>query len=78
MKHAIMSDFNTIKSDLMQQKKNREEFYESLINKLVKDTLMLKDVLADEKRERQETHHEVLKAIKSMRSKFLNIHEVGF
>lgn len=78
VRHAIVSDFNSIKSELLHHKRHREEFYEALINKLVSDTLNLKEVIVREKRERQETHGEVVNAIKAMRSKFVSLNEVAW
>lgn len=77
MRGAIVSDFNTIKSDVIKQRRQREEFYEKLINKLGGEIIKLNQALVEETKEREESHFDILSSLKTMRSKFLSINEVA-
>lgn len=77
MREAIVSDYNTIKAGVSRQRKQREEFYEGIINKLGGEIIKIHEGLVQETREREDSHSDIMRSLKSMRDKFISINDVN-
>lgn len=73
---AVVSDFETLKEDIKRHKLRREAMYNGSIDRLGHQIVQLHAVIQNERRERRETHHDILKTIKLMRDKFVAAVEV--
>lgn len=73
---AVVSDFETLKEDIKRHKLRREAMYNGSIDRLGHQIVQLHAVIQNERRERNESHHDIIKTIKIMRDKFVTAVEV--
>lgn len=73
---SIVNDFNTIKSEYLNQKHDRETFYDELINGMGGDILGINQLLLKERQERQETHADILRSVKYLKERFVQLVDV--
>jgi hypothetical protein len=74
---AVISDYETLKEDIKRHKLRREAMYNGSINRLGHQIVQLHTVIQNERRERKESHQDIMKTIKLMRDKFVSAVEVA-
>ncbi len=74
---AVISDFETLKEDIKRHKLRREAMYNGSIDRLGHQIVQIHSVIQNERRERKETHQDIMKTIKLMRDKFIAAVEVS-
>lgn len=75
---SLARHLGELRAEFNSQKEHRERFYDNLIDKMGSDILKLNRNLAEEQRERQESHADILRGIKAMRDRFVVLIEVAF
>ena len=74
---AVISDYETLKEDINRHKMRREAMYNGSIDRLGHQIVQIHAVIQSERRERKESHQEIIKTIKLMRDKFIAAAEVS-